>query len=203
MSLFRQDIDLDRLVERCKRQDSEAWGHLVQRFQSLVYSIARRYRLNDEDASDVFITTFQALLRSMDRIESAQTLPKWLSVTASRECLRIKRIQGRTFNPEDQGFTLDDVVADEEASAESNALAAIESDELRSAILAMAEKCRKLLTLLYIEEDVSYQEISEQLAMPVGAIGPTRARCLSKLRRDLQSSGFFEEDVSPATIGRS
>ena len=94
-------------------------------------------------------------------------------------------------------------MASEEATAETNALAAIESDQLRGAILAMAEKCRRLLTLLYIEEDVSYQDISESLNMPVGAIGPTRARCLSKLRRDLQSGGFFEEDVSPATIGRS
>jgi RNA polymerase sigma factor (sigma-70 family) len=203
MSLFKQDYDLERLVERCKRQDSAAWAELVRRFQSLVYSTARRYRLNDEDANDVFITTFQALLRSLDRIESAQTLPKWLAVTASRECLRIKRIQGRTFNPEDQGFTLDDIVATEESSAEENALAAVESEELRSAILGLAERCRKLLTLLYIEEDVSYQEISESLGMPVGAIGPTRARCLDKLRRQLQASGFFDDNVSEATLTRS
>ncbi|MFI5385098.1 MAG: RNA polymerase sigma factor, partial [Fimbriimonadales bacterium] len=82
---------MDDLVRRCLKRDHEAWSRLIGRFQGLVYSIPKRYGLSEEDASDVFQTTFQALLRNLDRIEDAKVLPKWLAVTASRESLRLKR----------------------------------------------------------------------------------------------------------------
>src|SRR4051812_22415324 len=106
--------ELDGLLRRCIKGDTSAWGALVDQFQNLVYSIARRYGLNRDDASDVFQVTFQALYRNLDRIEDARTLPKWLSVTASRESLRVKRIGGRATLIEDSGVDLDTLVANEE-----------------------------------------------------------------------------------------
>jgi RNA polymerase sigma factor (sigma-70 family) len=191
MSLLSRVDDLDHLVRRCLKKDSRAWSELVDRFQNLVYSVPRRYGLNEEDAADVFQNTFQALLRNLDRIESARTIPKWLAVTASRESLRIKRISAKSMGAEDRGLDLDTVVDYEERSAEENAIHAERSDLLRRHTQSLNDRCRDLLTMLYLEDEPSYQEISEKLNMPVGAIGPTRARCLEKLRKSLEGEGFF------------
>jgi RNA polymerase sigma factor (sigma-70 family) len=191
MKLLAQTDDLDDLVRRCVKRDAQAWSKLVDRFQNLVYSIPRRYGLNDDDASDVFQATFQALLKNLDRIESPRTIPKWLAVTASRESLRVKRISGRSVAAEDRGLDLETIVDREERSAEDNALEAEQADILRRATGELNERCRDLLTMLYLEDDPSYQEISEKLGMPMGAIGPTRSRCLQKLKKKLEEAEFF------------
>lgn len=185
--------DLPRLLQRCRQGDSDAWGDLVENLQRLVYSIPKRMGLNDEDANDVFQATFLALYRSLDRIDNAQTLPKWVAVTASRESMRLRRIGARTVSSggaDERG--LDELLADEDAGAEAAALQAVETTEVRQALVKLGGKCQTLLTLLYAEEDASYVEISEKLSMPIGAIGPTRARCLEKLRKILLASNFFD-----------
>lgn len=192
MNLLAQIDDLDDLVRRCLKKDARAWGQLVDRFQNLVYSVPRRYGLNEDDASDVFQTTFQALLRNLDRIESARTIPKWLAVTAARESLRLKRISAKSVGAEDRGLDLDTIVDIEERSAEENAVQAERAEILRRLTNELQDRCRDLLTMLYLEDEPSYQEISDKLGMPIGAIGPTRARCLDKLRKKLQDEGFFE-----------
>src|SRR5438045_3013413 len=118
MKLLGQTDDLEDLVRRCLQRDQHAWSRLVDRFQNLVYSIARRYGLNDDDSADVFQTTFQALLRSLDRIESAKTIPRWLAVTASRESLRVKRLSSRSISAEDRGIDLETLIDQEDQSAE-------------------------------------------------------------------------------------
>lgn len=190
MNLLSRTDDLDDLVRRCLRRDSQAWARLVERFQNLVYSIPRRYGLNEDDAADVFQATFQALLRNLDRIESARTLPKWLAVTASRESLRLKRAASRSVSAEDRGMDLETMVAAEEQSAEDNAVQAERADLVRRMTNELNERCRDLLTMLYLADDPPYEEISEKLAMPIGSIGPTRARCLEKLRKKLEEAGF-------------
>jgi RNA polymerase sigma factor (sigma-70 family) len=192
MTLFSRDVDLDDLLRRCRRGDERAWGTLVAHFQNLVYSIPRRMGMTEEDSGDVFSNTFLALLKSLDRIENAKTLPKWLSVTASRECLRHKRFRARGGEQEGEERGLDEIVADEEASAEENAVISVEADLVRQGLSKLNEKCRNLLALLFLEEDVSYQDVSDRLGIPMGAIGPTRSRCLDKLRQELASEGFFE-----------
>ena len=93
-----RETNLDLLLERCKKGDHDSWRLLVERHQSLVYSIARRYRLSEEDSADVFQQTFQALHGSLDRLQAGAALPKWLAVTAAREALRIKRFSaGRRY----------------------------------------------------------------------------------------------------------
>src|ERR1041384_1479036 len=122
MKLGTNADDLELIVERCIKGDSASWSRLVDRYQNLVYSIPRRYRLSEDDAADVFQATFQALLKNLDRIESAVTIPKWLAVTASRESLRIKRIASRSVGAEERGIDLDTLVDREERSAEDNAV---------------------------------------------------------------------------------
>ena len=186
------DQELSRLLERARRSDPAAWNALVERHQALVYSIPRRYGLNDDDAEDVFITTFQALHSSLDRIENAQTLPKWLAVTAARRCLHIKRLSARTVSAEDRSLNLDEIVASEDRDAEEEAITAERALGLREGLVRLGGRCQDLLNALYIEVDVSYQEISDRFRMPLGAIGPTRARCLAKLKKILEDKGFFQ-----------
>ena len=185
-------LDLTRLLEKCRKQDSRAWSQLVDRFQALVYSIARRHGLNSDDAEDVFLVTFQNLLRSIDRIESAAALPRWIAVSASRECLRINRIAGRNPDLESAGITLDEIVSSEESQAEDAAIEADQSRRLREALEMMDPRCRTLLQLLYFDEESSYADVGQALNMPVGAIGPTRSRCLEKLRGMLTKENFFD-----------
>lgn len=191
MSLFGNDSDLISLVERCRRRDGRAWSILVERYSRLVYSIPRRYSLSEDDSADVYQSTFKALCQSIDRIAEPATLPRWLAVTASRLSLRCLRNQNRTVSLECGEGSLTDVIASEDASAESNAIAASQSTILREAVGALKGKCGPLLTMLYLGEEASYQDVCEKLEMPIGAIGPTRARCLEKLRRALEEAGFF------------
>lgn len=192
MSLFDRKDDLEALLRRCQKRDSLAWKELIQRFSSLVYSVARRYGLNEEDCADVFQLTFQALYQGLDRIEQPETLPKWLSVTASRMSLRTNRNRGKTIPFETEDMNLNDVLAAEDRSAEKSAVIACDAFELRRALAQLTDRCGPLLKALYFDEDLSYQEISLQLDIPVGAIGPTRSRCLEKLRKVLDKQGFFE-----------
>lgn len=186
---MRSDRDLESLVKKCREGDADAWGCLVDRFQALVYSIPIKHGLNSDDAADVFQHTFQILHSHLDRIQVIQTLPKWLATTAARESLKILRIKRRTVDTEDS--TLDEIVASEEKGAEASAVETWQSQTLREEVARMGGRCKELLTLLYFEER-SYDEITEKIGMPMGAIGPTRARCLEKLRKTLQAMEFFE-----------
>ena len=184
--------DPSRLLERCREGDPKAWAEIVEAYQSLVYSVARRHGLSREDSDDVFVATFQFLLQSIDRLQSGAALPKWLSVTAGRESLRILRISQRSSDLESAGVSLDELVAAEESRAEDIADEAIRSRRVREALDKIDLRCRKLLQMLYFDDDPSYSEISASLGIPVGSIGPTRSRCLDKLRGILAREDFFD-----------
>lgn len=184
-------MELALLVERCQKGDRSAWDRLVSRFSDYVYSIPRRYRLSEDDCADVFQSTFQSLYTNLDRIESPNAVPKWLGVTAARASLQVIRVSNsRRENPTEQS-ELDAILADEDASAETAAVEASDADELRVGLKALGGKCETLLNALYLSEESSYDEVSARLGMPSGAIGPTRARCLAKLRSILEKQGFF------------
>lgn len=179
--------DLTLWLERAQRGDHRAWGQIVDRFQNLVYSVARRTGLNSDDAGDVFQATFLALYRNLDRIERAESLPKWLSVAAARESLRVKRTSAKYADENELSVPLDQLVADEDASAEEMALQAEDADFWRRSVELLGGRCQQLLSALYFEER-SYEAIVETLGIPMGAIGPTRARCLEKLRKVYQTA---------------
>jgi RNA polymerase sigma factor (sigma-70 family) len=157
----------------------------VREFSGLVRSSARAYRLNDADAGDATQATSLLLFEHLDRIKDPARVGAWLATTARRECLRVLRGARRHVMLDDEW----DYGESTEAPADSALLAAERDLALRRCFGRLRTTDQKLLTLLIADEQPAYTEISVTLAMPVGSIGPTRARALDRLRRQLDSDG--------------
>ena len=177
------------LVERCRAGDATAWAALVQRFQRLVYAIAMRAGLDEHAAADVFQTVFSRLLEHLPRLAQPERVQAWVVTTAKREALRQRQLAQRhpslTRADDAEGDGLEDRLADESPLAE-DALATLQQlDLLRAGLGRLDQRCRDLLLLLFNDEDAApvYEDVARRLAMPVGSIGPTRSRCLGKLRK--------------------
>ena len=177
------------LVARCIAGDGRAWAVLVQRYQRLVYAIVRRMGLDEHLAADVFQTVFSRLVEHLPRIADPSRLQAWIVTTAKREALLQRRIGQRSVSMTRADESLDDGaewdLVDEAPIAEE-ALADLQQiNQVRNALERLDERCRSLLTMLFRDEDdlLSYEEVARRLATSVGSIGPTRSRCLDKLRR--------------------
>jgi len=182
------DPELDaRLVARCIDQDPRAWETLVRRHERLVWSIGRSYRLNDEDMADVFQDVFTALLKGLPRLRDGRTLVRWLSSTSERiartTALKRRREVARE-DREDETFAR---LADDSEPIGADLERVEKRHQMRLAMGAVSDRCRRLLEALYYEDPTpSYSELSQRLGVPVGSLGPTRARCMERLR------GFYE-----------
>jgi RNA polymerase sigma factor (sigma-70 family) len=175
---------LERLVSDAKGGDERAWGEIVERYAGLVWAVARAHRLGDADAADVSQATWMKLFRSLGTLHQPSALGAWLATTARRECLRSIRRAGRSEPwPED----LD--VADGGPAVDAGLLASDRDALVLRALAALGERDRALLRMLSADPAPSYEEIGAALDMPIGSIGPTRARALERLRRKLEQLG--------------
>lgn len=174
------------MIRAANDGDEAAWGAIVERFTGLVWAIARAHRLAPAEAGDVAQTTWLRLVENLDRIHDPERLGAWLATTARRECLRHIRLQAREFP------TGDDAVFEQPADdrTDQRLIARERNTALRRAFARISERCQALLRLLAAPEDLSYDEIAAALGMPIGAIGPTRARCLDQLRRTPELAGL-------------
>ena len=181
------DADDSTLVARCRAGDGSAWPVLVRRYQRLVYAIARSAGLDEQVAADVFQTVFMRLLQNLPRIAEPARLQAWIVTTAKREAWLQRRHGDRMVS-----MTAGDTDgADEEAwsGAESapgpeETLQAWQQLALVQRGLArLDDRCKQLLLALFGSERSPYDEVATRLGMPIGSIGPTRARCLARLRR--------------------
>jgi RNA polymerase sigma factor (sigma-70 family) len=178
--------DISEVVGRAADGDQRAWERLFDQYARLIWSMTRDFRLVESDAADVFQTTWLRLIEHIDRLEHPARVGSWLAATARHECLRSlaarKRVvlmhddseldEGDMFGPE-----IDErLLADERASA------------VREALTHLPWHWQRLLQLLMSDPPASYIEISDQLGLPVGSIGPTRGRCLERLRVLLEAS---------------
>ena len=174
--LIRETCDSgDRdLIRRCIEGDQEAWKALVRRYERLIYSIALRICRNSETAADVLQQVCLELYQRLDEVRNIATLPSWIAtVTRRKSC-----DYWRSCEPAEP--LLDDGSADSE-----DIFANIERQHtLERAMASLPERNRRLMQMLYMSDrDYSYQEIAQQLGMPVASIGPTRIRSLKKLRK--------------------
>ena len=158
--------------------DQRAWDALVRRHTSLLWSIARSYRLSPADSADAVQTTWLRLVEHLDKIADPERLPGWLATTVRRECIHLIR---RTDRHAEFAAELPDLADD--GPAPDTALLRDERDaELWAAFARLDEPCQRLLRVLMADPPPAYADVAIALDIKVGSIGPTRARCLAKLR---------------------
>ncbi len=196
------DADAGDLVTAALHGDKASWEVLVQRYSGLVWSVARGYRLGSADAADVFQTTWLRLAEHLGRIANPAQVGAWLATTARHEALRVARGASRTVPTDDETLVAlgqIDHYSPERAAldAEQARLDAERAAGLWRAFAKLPDRCRELLRILIASPPPSYAEVAAALGMPVGSIGPTRARCLRRLRERLAGK---VSDTSPLAL---
>jgi RNA polymerase sigma factor (sigma-70 family) len=180
-----------QLIADCLAGESLAWEALIHRYQRLIYSIPYKYRLSPDDAADVFQSVCVAILEKLSSLRDESKLSSWIITTTVRECWKLKRRERRGVASLDDE---DNLVADVPAEGQlpDEIIQALEEQHLvRRGLELLDQRCRTLLSFLFYEkEDWSYEQIAGELGMPVASIGPTRGRCLKKLRDILRKLGL-------------
>jgi RNA polymerase sigma factor (sigma-70 family) len=172
--------EIDAVVVAAAAGDEAAWHTLLERFAARLRAVVRRHRLAAHDAEDVVQTTWLRLFEHIDRMREPLAVGAWLETTARRESLRILRASQRERLTESERLGLEPVAA----VAEQRLVASDDRAALTRGVTALAPRERQLLSMLFADPAPSYAEISHTLGMPIGSIGPTRARILARLRRD-------------------
>ena len=174
------------LVARCLAGEALAWETLITRYRRLIFSIPNKFRFDPSDCNDVFQTVCVKLIEHLQDLKDESKVSSWLITTTTRQCIHVRSMKYRDVSDEEgMEATPDTAETGEEAGIRSD-----REQKVREAIGEMAQRCRQLLELLYLDRSSpSYVEIGEKLKMPVPSIGPTRARCLEKLRTTLLRRG--------------
>ena len=170
------------MVSAVRNGDQAAWNALIQRCTPVVLCITFRYRLSRSDAEDVSQTVWLRLLENLMNVRDPRALPGWISTTTNREALRVSAL-ARRVAPMDPSVLVGVHPRGADDAGVDHELLRLERDRaVRDGLAELTAEHRNLLILLHTEPKVSYQEISSTLGVPHGSIGPTRARCLKKLR---------------------
>jgi RNA polymerase sigma factor (sigma-70 family) len=167
--------------------DEGAWAALVDRYAGLVWHIALGYRLSAADAADVSQAVWLRAVEHLRDVRSPEHFGSWLATVARRESLHVLRARGREV-PNDLAALLADLADPVAAPAEEPVLAAELRDLVRAAYATLPAPCQRLLSLLLRDPPMPYSEVSTVAGIPMGSIGPTRQRCLQRLRALLAST---------------
>jgi RNA polymerase sigma factor (sigma-70 family) len=180
-----------QLIESCLAGEHSAWEVLISRYQRLIYSIPLKSRLSPDDAADIFQSVCLRLYEKLGTLRDHDKISSWLITTANRECWRVAARNRReppraTSGDENESDPVTEIPATGPLADEVRE--ALERQQaVRQSVESLPERCRELLTLLFYEaEKRPYAEIARRMQMPVPSVGPTRARCLEKLKRLLQ-----------------
>jgi RNA polymerase sigma factor (sigma-70 family) len=194
---MRDDPCVTDLVTRARKGDQQAWDALVERYAPLIWSICRRHRLSDADAEDVGQSVWLQLVSHLGTVRDPAALPGWLATTTRREC---RRVVCAARGPHRSGQLLDaENISDEQTrTAEHELLAAERHAALLEAFTCLGPSCQQLMAMLLEDPPVSYAEISAILGIPVSSIGPTRGRCLDKLRRYPAIAALIDAEAGTA-----
>ncbi|WP_374676148.1 RNA polymerase sigma factor [Ideonella sp.] len=186
------------LVRACQRGSPAAWRTLVQRYQRLIYTVPRRAGLDEHEAADVFQVAFTALWQQLPRLQQPERVQAWLVTTARRETLRRLRQRQREAplaaavggpTEDETGNPADAEPVDHDALLPAEQLQALQAQQqVQRAMARLDARSRELLSYLYLSDPpLSYEEVAGRMGMALGSVGPTRARCLDKLRQALQA----------------
>jgi len=191
-------LEDDVLLQRCRDGDRASWSILVRRYQRLIYTVPRRAGLSDESCADVFQATFARLFEHLDRIDDASRVRAWLVTTARRETLRLLELAQRqgtgpravpAGGSDDDGGDELDRIADPGPLPEALLSDLQDQHRVRQAVDRLDPRSRQFIELMFLQDEpLPYGEVARRMGMAEGSIGPTRARCLEKLRLLLQES---------------
>jgi RNA polymerase sigma factor (sigma-70 family) len=192
-------VAVSALVAAATDGDEAAWNNLIERYGPLVMAVLARFRLYRADAEDVSQVVWLRLVEHLGELREPRALPRWLITTTRNECIRLLRArrQVEPFDPlqENAPGEIDRHEPDE------NLLRAERRQALLEAFAEMSDPHRALLLLLLHDPPLSYATISERLEIPIGSIGPTRARLLTKLRSSPALAALFESARETARHG--
>jgi RNA polymerase sigma factor (sigma-70 family) len=181
------------LFAACLRGDPAAWDSLVDRYAALIYSIPLKYGFREADAADVFQSVCVTLLEKLGTVREPRGLAAWIITTTSRQCLALVHRQTRERNrTADRQITAEFEAAAPDQLPEDEMLALERQHIVRAAVNQLPPKCRGLIEGLFSDahEQTSYQQLADRLGVPMNSLGPTRARCLSRLRHLLTAAGY-------------
>jgi RNA polymerase sigma factor (sigma-70 family) len=188
MQLEIHEATVADLVHAAIAGDAASWNAIVDRFAGLVWAIARRHRLSAADAADVSQTTWLRLVEHLERIEKPERIGAWLATTARHESLRVLRLAQRQVPAPNEDFI--DLTLAEQQDVDAELLIADRDHELAELVASLPPRCQELLKALMNHDSPNYSEIGSQVGMPTGSIGPTRSRCLERIRRLAASRGI-------------
>jgi len=199
---MRDDPSVIALVARAGDGDQGAWNELVERYSPLVWSICVRYQLNRQDIDDVGQSVWLHLVHYLDTVRDPAALPGWLATTTRHECLRVLRV---TRRHDHAGLPPEDHMPPDPAAVmiEQEVIAAERDAALRAAFAELSPSCHQLLSMLIDDPPRAYAAISAALGIAVGSIGPTRARCLDRLRRSPHLAAVLGEPASEVEINET
>ncbi len=175
------------LIQACRKGDIGAWERVLEKYERLVFSIPLHYGVSRDDAADVAQLTFTILMQSLDSLREDSHLGAWLTTVARRHTWRLFRRANREITGEDDDFT---ETASAVGKTDGDAIDRWEMTEwLDQGLSQLNGRCQTLLLALYFDsQEPSYTEIAGRLNIPVGSVGPTRARCLERLKQVLQEA---------------
>jgi RNA polymerase sigma factor (sigma-70 family) len=167
------------LVARLRSGDEGAWRQFMADYGRLIFLIAKRVGLPEQDREEVFQNTCLSVLRFIESLRDPEKITSWVYSISYRHALDLLKKQ-RSADPHALASELDQWTP--------SALEAVErldqAERLLGVIEELPERCRNILHSIYLDKShPSYEEIARREGIPVGSIGPTRARCLKKLRR--------------------
>jgi RNA polymerase sigma factor (sigma-70 family) len=190
------------LVAGCARGDARSWRDLVNRYRRLVYGIPRALGLQPADADEVFQHTFAELSRGLSRLRDVDRLAGWLATTAHRESVRVRRGDRRRLQLEVAAVN-EGLFHEAPPGADAAIERLYEREQLTRALEALGEPCRRLLLARFTDPPQPYKALAAELGIAIGSLGPTRARCLGRLRTRLMHLRTQRAAGAPLEEGRS
>lgn len=179
------------LIEACLSNNNAAWESLIVRYERLIYSIPIRMGMSAQEAADVFQSVCFIMFRKLATLRDHERISSWLITTTKRECWRAESLRHREYEiiraSESNGLADPDDLLTAEQLALERRVVDEQKQIVRDAVSSLPERCRELLTLLfYLNKELTYEDIARSLKIPESSIGPTRARCLEKLKKALE-----------------
>lgn len=190
---FACALTSEELVAGIRARDEPAWRVMVERYEPLLYWLARRCGLSAADAEDAVQLTWLRCVEHIDQLTDADRLSGWLATICRRECVRIATNARRDvlLSEPDMVRLIDD--RREECDPCTEAALREQCTRLHRAIAALPARQRTILVELLRQEDQGYRELSRRLGLPMGSIGPTRQRAVTRLRQDPRIAGLSSE----------